>query len=270
LCLLRWPYVQELSEGSLCIVESSFSGIGINRVRKVLFLYLGYMSGFPLLWLTCYYSQPVDCYPLRDFQLLFSSTNILCVSPGVTFALGRTNRCTQWREADASRHEWARRSTERMNLKRPTHILAVISIGVGAWWSCITLFYPISRIWTTGASDPIQWLGLFVIPMMIIPGAIALLCGIGLLKEVTKERIKGSVGALAIFGTFWTAVYVDKFFLPENSNMLSLLIALAIIILLYVLISKRLFKSTSIPQGWVVEVKSGWLWLVSDQGNRCE
>jgi len=96
-------------------------------------------------------------------------------------------------------------STEEMNLKRPTNILAIIAIGVGAWWCWITLLYPISRIWTTGASDPIPWLGLFVIPMMIIPGAMALFCGIGLLKEVTKERIKGSVGALAIFGTIWTA-----------------------------------------------------------------
>ncbi|MDQ8209760.1 hypothetical protein QEH52_19735 [Coraliomargarita sp. SDUM461003] len=79
--------------------------------------------------------------------------------------------------------------------------------------------------------------------MMLIPGAMALFYGIGLLKEVTKERIKGSVGALAIFGAFWAAVYVEKFLLPENSNMLSLLIALAIIVPLYVFISKRLYYS---------------------------
>ena len=87
-----------------------------------------------------------------------------------------------------------------MNLKRPTHILAIIAIGVGAWWCFMISYHPISRIWTSGIEDPIPWLGLFVIPMMIIPGAMAFCYGIGLLKKVTEERIKGSVGALAAFG----------------------------------------------------------------------
>jgi hypothetical protein len=107
----------------------------------------------------------------------------------------------------------------------------------------MVLLQPLKRIWSEGFSYPLPWLGLFIIPMMIIPGAMALYSGIGLLKEVTKEGIKGSVGALSIFGAFWSAVYIDKFFLPENSNMLSLLLAMAIIIPLYILISKRLFAT---------------------------
>jgi hypothetical protein len=130
-----------------------------------------------------------------------------------------------------------------MNFKRPTHILAAIAIAVGCWWSFMVLLQPLKRIWTEGFSDALPWFGLFIIPMMIIPGAMALFSGIGLLKEVTKEGIKGSVGALSIFGVFWSAVYVEKFLLPENSNMLSLLIALAIVIPLYVYISKRLYNS---------------------------
>jgi hypothetical protein len=129
-----------------------------------------------------------------------------------------------------------------MHLKRPTHILAIIAIGVGACWCFMTLFHPISRIWASGISDPIPWLGLFVIPMMIIPGAMAFCFGVGLLREVTKERIKGSVGALAVFGAFWAAVYIDKL-LPERSNMLSLLLGAIVMIGAYVWISVLLFKS---------------------------
>jgi len=105
----------------------------------------------------------------------------------------------------------------------------------------MTLFHPISRIWTTGTSDPVPWLGIFVIPMIIIPGAIALFCGLGLLREITKERIKGSVAALAIFGAFWSAVYIDKL-LPERSNMLSLLIGGALMVGAYVWASTTLLR----------------------------
>ena len=96
-----------------------------------------------------------------------------------------------------------RQSTEEMNFKRPTHILAAIAIAVGCWWSFMFLLQPLKRIWTEGFSDALPWFGLFITPMMIIPGAMALYSGIGLLKEVTKEGIKGSVGALSIFGAFW-------------------------------------------------------------------
>lgn len=152
---------------------------------------------------------------------------------------------------------------QKMNLKRPTHVLAVIAVCVGAWWCFTTLFYPISQIWATGASDPTPWLGLFVIPMMIIPGAMAFCYGIGILRKVTKERIKGSVGALAIFGAFWTAVYVDKL-LPERSNMLSLLIGAVIMLGAYIGISNLLFKSEKMQiSGKEDFIGSGILTLLS-------
>lgn len=105
----------------------------------------------------------------------------------------------------------------------------------------MTLYHPISRIWTTGTSDPIPWLGLFVVPMMIIPGAMAFCYGIGLLRKVTEERIKRSVGALAVFGAFWAAVYIDEL-LPERNNMLSLLIGAILMVGAYLWISMKLFR----------------------------
>ncbi len=125
----------------------------------------------------------------------------------------------------------------------------------------MVLFQPIARIWTTGASDPVPWLGLFVIPMMLIPGGMALCYGIGLFKQITQERIKGSVGALAFFGTFWLAVPIDKL-LPEHSNMLSLLLGAILMTGVYVWLSMKLFRTENFEYSGIADfIGSGILTL---------
>lgn len=105
----------------------------------------------------------------------------------------------------------------------------------------------LSQIFTDDSFGPLSLFGLFFIAILMIPGIMALYNGTGLLREVTKNRIKRSAGSLCIIAVCLTINYINKLFFSDrfedNFAMLSVLIATIIIIPVYILISKKIIKS---------------------------
>jgi hypothetical protein len=73
---------------------------------------------------------------------------------------------------------------------------------IGLWWTCAVIFIPVSRLWLedVGPSDVLFLLT--VVPMMAIPGILALIFGIRLFRKMCEVSLNGVVGLVAVFVVF--------------------------------------------------------------------
>ena len=134
----------------------------------------------------------------------------------------------------------------RISIKRPSHILGIFAIFAGCWWFYIFRLRSLSQIFTIGFFTH-DLLFLFFFTIMMFPGIMTLYNGIGLLREVTKRRIKGSTGSLCIIAAFLTLSYIDRLLFSDSFGkefaILYILAATIVIIPFYILISRKIILS---------------------------
>ncbi len=154
---------------------------------------------------------------------------------------------------------------------KASNVLAVIAICIGVLWIYVMLILPAFYLFTkpSDISDILEFL--IIPPLMSALGFFSLFLGIGLLKEKSKENIKGTVGTLAVFGAFSLAGVIEKYIIQHLPPPLlegggSLLIATVLAIPAYILVSKFLMKREGlIPDSRGEFIGRGILFIIAFQ-----
>jgi hypothetical protein len=139
-----------------------------------------------------------------------------------------------------------------MKRSKTSTALALVAIGYGSWWTYTALIRPVFRFLAEekGASDYI-WMLVFP-PILSIPGLMALVFGIALIRKPDKGNIKGTAGGLAILGTIWLAASSKPLYSESIEGTLPFLTASLLAIPAYVFVSKHVMARESLtpePRG---------------------
>jgi len=131
-----------------------------------------------------------------------------------------------------------------MKIGNPSRIIATLAILCGCWWTFAAFVAPIWRMFT----EEVEWsdwlFAVTILPMMAIPGALAVFYGTRLLKVKSKENIKRSVGALSLLSVFLLAGGIRSLLPDEYEGMLPVPIATLLVIPIYVALSKYAIQAS--------------------------
>lgn len=139
-----------------------------------------------------------------------------------------------------------------MKRSKTSAALAFVAIGYGGWWTYAVLIRPVFRFLTEEkeASD-YPWMLVFP-PILSIPGLMALVFGIALIRRPDKGNIKGTAGGLAILGAIWLAASSKPLYPESVEGSLSFLAASLLAIPAYAFVSKYVMTRESLtpkPRG---------------------
>ena len=119
-------------------------------------------------------------------------------------------------------------------------IFGTCALIIGCWWVIEIIIHPLLGIFMEKIPLSDYLFSIIILPMMAIPGVFAAYFGYRLAKEENKTNIKGSVGALAIFGVLCLPPFVEPSLPNYIASTLSFLLATAVVIPVYIFVSRFL------------------------------
>jgi hypothetical protein len=124
-----------------------------------------------------------------------------------------------------------------------TTAAGILALILGCLWVFAFLFQPLLRLFTGNIKLSFFYY-LFLMLVLSVPGIMAAYNGFKLIRQKNKKYIKGSAGALCIFGVFLASAITGSVFgiFIESKMMFFLLLAAVIILPTYILLSKFLMK----------------------------
>jgi hypothetical protein len=154
---------------------------------------------------------------------------------------------------------------------KASNILAVIAICIGAFWIYGMLILPAYHLFTKPSDASDILFSLLFFPLMSTFGFFPVFFGIVLLKEKNKENIKGTVGALTVFGASSLAMFIENNIIQQLPPQileggLSIFIATLLAIPAYILVSKFLMKQEDLtPDSRGEFIGKGILFIIAFQ-----
>jgi hypothetical protein len=108
---------------------------------------------------------------------------------------------------------------QKMKPELSRRIIGGVAALAGLWWTCVAIYPGVFRLWR----DDIDTFGvifvLATVPLMTIPGILALFYGVRLFREMSESLLKWVVGLGAVFLAFFLSSRLSLLFptlLPEG------------------------------------------------------
>lgn len=111
-------------------------------------------------------------------------------------------------------------------------ILGGLAALLGAWWTWSAVVPPLTRIWAEGFEAFDILFLLTMVPLMAIPGILAVVFGVRLFREMRVSSVKWVIGVFAVFFAFFVSLRASEAvpsFLPVGLQSSSFLFAASLI-----------------------------------------
>ena len=133
-----------------------------------------------------------------------------------------------------------------MKSEHTRKLIGGLATLLGVWWTWIAVVPPISKSWSGEfEAGDIVFL-LTIVPLMAIPGILAVVFGLRFFREMRESSLKWVIGVIAVFFAFFLssqASIVLPSFLPEDlQGSVFLLVASLIAIVAYLLTVRFLLR----------------------------
>ncbi len=105
-----------------------------------------------------------------------------------------------------------------MNPTLTSRIIGTLGILFGAWWTWSSVVPPVIGIFSDDRDSSDIFFLLTIVPMMAIPGVLAIIFGIRLIREMKESSLKWVIGVFAVYFTFFLTHHASNLFpslLPE-------------------------------------------------------
>ena len=153
-------------------------------------------------------------------------------------------------------------------------IIGGVAALLGLWWTCAAIFPPVSRLWLDNIDTFDVIFVLTIVPLMTIPGILALFHGVCLFREMSESSLKWVVGVGALFLAFFLSSRLSLLLptlLPERLLESTLLFVSSLVVIpVYFLVVRFLLRhltngapSTAALLSRTVVMLMAWqLWLL--------
>lgn len=97
---------------------------------------------------------------------------------------------------------------------------------LGLWWVWSSTFPFVRELWNDDRETGLIFFFLTIVPLMAIPGVLAVIFGVRLFSSMSVSSLKWVVGLFAVFGAFWLSACLSSLFpklLPESISITAFL-----------------------------------------------
>jgi len=147
-----------------------------------------------------------------------------------------------------------------MKLKAISITFAILALLCGVVWLWSVLVVPIIRHWSEDPATRSYGFLFIILPMMSLPGILAVYFGVRLLNQSNEKNIRGAVGILMVLLTLRLSPLIQALFPrgadEESVRGVSFLVGTVIAVMLYLVLAKWVLRVTGFPVAGIREVIS--------------